>query len=472
VKRLSIGMRLTLWYLAIFLLAEFVFGAGMWLILRKNLNDIADAALEGQAADLERFLKARSGVPASQLQAEISEDYNIERSEDYLQISDASGQFIYRSRFLDEHPLPELSIIQLQEPRYEIRKLGNLPFRILSQKMELDGRIFIVQIGSNLDEEVETLDAFRKYLLMFAPILLLAASAVGYWLSRKALSPVDTLARTARTISGHNLSSRLEPLHTGDELQRLSDTLNEMLARIEAAFRRVTEFTANASHELRTPIALIHTEAELALRRSREESDYREALMHILLQADRTARLIEELLALARADSGAEALDMHPVDLRPTLRESALKWNQMASLRDLQFEERVGTQPLTVMGDESALRRAIDILLDNAFKYTPLPGKVTLSAEEKNGRAIVSVEDTGIGIAVEDQKKIFERFYRVDKARSRALSGAGLGLAIAQWIVQAHKGSISVKSEPGGGCTFRVEIPAVTSAVEKQAASR
>lgn len=471
-KRLSIGMRLTLWYLAIFLLAEFVFGAGMWLILRKNLNDIADAALEGQAADLERFLKARSGVPASQLQAEISEDYNIERSEDYLQISDASGQFIYRSRFLDEHPLPELSIIQLQEPRYEIRKLGNLPFRILSQKMELDGRIFIVQIGSNLDEEVETLDAFRKYLLMFAPILLLAASAVGYWLSRKALSPVDTLARTARTISGHNLSSRLEPLHTGDELQRLSDTLNEMLARIEAAFRRVTEFTANASHELRTPIALIHTEAELALRRSREESDYREALMHILLQADRTARLIEELLALARADSGAEALDMHPVDLRPTLRESALKWNQMASLRDLQFEERVGTQPLTVMGDESALRRAIDILLDNAFKYTPLPGKVTLSAEEKNGRAIVSVEDTGIGIAVEDQKKIFERFYRVDKARSRALSGAGLGLAIAQWIVQAHKGSISVKSEPGGGCTFRVEIPAVTSAVEKQAASR
>ena len=144
----------------------------------------------------------------------------------------------------------------------------------------------------------------------------------------------------------------------------------------------------------------------------------------------------------------------------------------MASLRDLQFEERLGTQPLTVMGDENALRRAIDILLDNAFKYTPLPGKVTLSAEEKNGRAIVSVEDTGIGIAVEDQKKIFERFYRVDKARSRALSGAGLGLAIAQWIVQAHKGSISVKSEPGGGCTFRVEIPAVTSAVEKQPASR
>jgi heavy metal sensor kinase len=472
VKRVSIGMRLTLWYLAVFLLAEFILGAGMWLILRKNLNDIADAALEGQAADLERFLKARSDVPTSQLQAEISEDYNIERSEDYVQISDASGQFIYRSRFLNEHPLPTLSLNQLQKPLYDRRKLGKLPFRILSEKMDFNGHIFILQIGSNIDEEVETLDAFRKYLLMFAPVLLLAASAVGYWLSRKALAPVDALARTARTISGRNLSSRLEPLHTGDELQRLSDTLNEMLSRIEAAFLRVTEFTADASHELRTPIALIHTEAELALRRSRDESEYREALRHILLEADRTARLIDELLALARADSGSEALAMHPVDLLPTLHESALKWNQVATLRDLQFEERSGTQPLTVMGDENALRRVIDILLDNAFNYTPSPGKVTLTAEEKDGRAVVSVEDTGIGIALENQKKIFERFYRVDKARSHALGGAGLGLAIAQWIVHVHKGSIAVESEAGNGCTFQIEIPTTTSAVEKHPASR
>lgn len=144
----------------------------------------------------------------------------------------------------------------------------------------------------------------------------------------------------------------------------------------------------------------------------------------------------------------------------------------MASLRDLQFEEQSGTQPLTVMGDENALRRAVDILLDNAFKYTPSPGKVTLSAEEKDGRAIVSVEDSGIGIALEDQKKVFERFYRVDKARSRALGGAGLGLAIAQWIVQVHKGTIAVKSEPGNGCTFQIEIPTASSVVEKHPASQ
>jgi heavy metal sensor kinase len=471
-SRLSIGMRLTLWYLAIFLLAEFVFGAGMWLILRKNLYDIADATLEGQAADLERFLEAHKDASTAQLHAEISEDYKIERSEDYLQITEASGKTIYRSRFLEEHSLSPVSLDQLREPVYENLKLGKLPFRILSERMDINGQVFVVQIGSTLDEEMETLDAFRKYLLMFAPVLLLAASAVGYWLSRKALAPVDALARTARTISGHNLSSRLEQLHTGDELQRLSDTLNEMLARIETAFLRITEFTADASHELRTPIALIHTEAELALRRSRDESEYRDALRHILLEADRTAKLIEGLLALARADSGGEALNLHPVDLRPTVRESASKWSQVATLRNLQFEDTSGMQQLTVMGDENALRRVIDILLDNAFKYTLSPGKVTLSAEQNRGCAIVSVKDTGIGIAPKDQPRIFERFYRVDKARSRSLGGAGLGLAIAQWIVHLHKGSIAVESEPGNGSVFRVEIPLTNFVVEINPSSK
>ena len=461
-RRLSIGLRLTLWYLAIFLLAEVIFGVGMWLILRQNLFDIADTALEGQASDLQRFLEARKDLSAAQLQAEISEDRRIERSEDYLQITESSGNSIYRSRFFEEHPLPPRSLDELDRPLYENRKLGHERFRLLSEQIDISGRVYIVRIGHPMHEEIETLDDFRQYLLWFAPLLLLGASAGGYWLSRRALAPVDALTRTARTISGHNLSSRLEQLHTGDELQRLSDTLNEMLGRIESAFLRITEFTADASHELRTPIALIHTEAELALRRSRDESEYQEALRHILAEADRTAKLIEELLALARADSGREALNIRPIDLLPALRESASKWNQVASLRNLQFEQHLDIPRLPVIGDDNALRRAIDILLDNAFKYTPAPGKVTLVAEEKDGHVIVTVEDTGIGIAPEDQARIFERFYRVDKARSRELGGAGLGLAIAQWIVQLHKGSITVKSVPGKGSIFQLEIPATT----------
>jgi signal transduction histidine kinase len=422
VKKLSIGLRLTLWYLAIFFLAELIFGAGMWLILRQNLFDIADTALEGQAADLQRFLEARKDLPTAQLQAEISEDYKIERSEDYLQISDASGNFLYRSHFLEEHPLPSVAPDELDRPLYANRKLGHERFRFLSEQVDVSGRIYIVRIGHPMHEEIETLDDFRQYLLWFAPLLLLGASAGGYWLSRRALAPVDALARTARTISGHNLSSRLEQLHTGDELQRLSDTLNEMLGRIESAFLRITEFTADASHELRTPIALIHTEAELALRRSRDEAEYQEALRHILQEADRTAKLIEELLTLARADSGGEAFEMKSIDLLPVLRESASNWNQVASLRNLQFAAHLDIPRLPVMGDENALRRVIDI-------------------------------------AADDQTRIFERFYRVDKARSRELGGAGLGLAIAQWIVQLHKGSITVQSEPSRGSVFRMEIP-------------
>ncbi len=465
-KRLSIGLRLTLWYLAIFFVGELIFGTGMWFILRKNLFDIADASLEGQAADLQTFFVARPSESLAQLQKEISEDYQIERSEDYVQISAADGNFIYRSRFLLENPLPQISVNHLDKPNYQNRRLGRNPFRILSERVEVGGRVFVVQIAASLDEEIETLDAFRGYLLMFAPLLLLGASGGGYWLSRRALAPVDALARTARTISGNNLSSRLEQLNTGDELQRLSDTLNEMLGRIESAFLRITEFTADASHELRTPIALIHTEAELALRRSRNEAEYRETLQHILYEAERMGILLEQLLALARADSGREALELRPIDLLATWRESAAKWKQVAALRSLQFEEHLTVQHMPVMGDANALRRVIDILLDNALKYTSSPGKVTLLGEEKNGRAVVSVEDTGIGIALADQARIFERFYRVDKARSRELGGAGLGLAIAQWIVQLHHGSITVRSEPGKGSMFQVEIPLTTSILD------
>ncbi len=199
-RKLSIGLRLTLWYLAIFLLAEVIFGVGMWLILRQNLFDIADTALEGQASDLQRFLEARKDLSAAQLQAEISEDRRIERSEDYLQITESSGNSIYRSRFFEEHPLPPRSLDELDRPLYENRKLGHERFRLLSEQIDISGRVYIVRIGHPMHEEIETLDDFRQYLLWFAPLLLLGASAGGYWLSRRALAPVDALTRTARAV--------------------------------------------------------------------------------------------------------------------------------------------------------------------------------------------------------------------------------------------------------------------------------
>ena len=301
---------------------------------------------------------------------------------------------------------------------------------------------------------------------MFAPLVLISAAAGGYWLSQRALAPVDTIVQTARAIGGTNLHSRLARLSTGDEIQRLSDTLNEMLDRIEQAFQRVSQFTADASHELRTPVALMRTEAELALRKSRDEAEYKDSLRHILTEAERTTALIEELLSLARADSGRETLNIHPTDLREILRGLAGDWKQVATIRKLQFEEKITAPGPTVLGDETALRRVVNIILDNAFKYTPTPGTVELSLAQQENQAVVIVRDSGVGIALEEQSKIFERFYRVDKARSRDLGGAGLGLSIAQWIVQQHGGTIEVESTPGQGSTFRVKLPLAASPVQ------
>lgn len=473
-RRLSIGSRLTLWYLGIFALAELIFGVGMWFILRKNLHDVADAALASQVEDVRRFLEGqRNDSTLAELQKAVTDEYSAETGGDYLQISDEDGHWIYRASALAESNLPSLPQNLKTRSVHKDLWFGKRPFRFVTRKLDINGRGFTVQTGVSTDEEVETLARFQRYLLMFAPALLLGAGGVGYWLSRRALSPVDALTRTARTITGNTLNSRLEQLHTGDELQRLSDTLNEMLARIEAAFQRVTEFTADASHELRTPVSLIRTEAEVALRRSRGEREYREALRHILLEAERTTSLIEELLTLARADSGRQALNIQPIDLRGTLQEVATGWRAVASVRGFQFSERILAAELRVLGDATALRRVVNILLDNAFKYTPSRGgTVTLSAEEREGQAVISVRDSGIGIAEEEQQRIFERFYRVDKARSREMGGAGLGLSIAQWIVQQHYGRIRVESTLGAGSIFRVELPLAKDNVPRELMTR
>jgi heavy metal sensor kinase len=467
-RRLSIGVRLTLWYLAIFALAEIVFGVGMWVILRQNLYDLVDDDLENQVEDLKNFLGSqKSDATIAKLKEEVNEAYAIEHSGDYLELYIDNNELIYRSAFLQAHPSMLMPPDQVKRPLSRSRRIDHRPFRFLFEKLNANGHVYTVEMGIPADDAVETLHQFRTYLLMFAPLLLLVAGGVGYWLSRRALSPVDELVRTAREVSGTNLNGRLQKLETGDELQRLSDTLNEMLDRIETAFLRVTEFTADASHELRTPISLIRTEAELALRRSRTEEEYKESLRHVLLEAERTTALVEQLLSLARADSGRETLNLQPVDLIQTLASVADAWKHVATARDIQFSTSFEDRDTFVIGDESSLRRLADILLDNAFKYTPTPGSVSLALEQRDGNAVITVQDSGVGIAEEDQAKIFERFYRVDKARNRGQGGAGLGLAIAHWIVTQHHGSVNVESHPGRGATFHVELPLTAAPAAK-----
>jgi heavy metal sensor kinase len=462
-KRLSIGVRLTLWYLVIFALAEVVFGVGMWFILRDSVLDMVDDDIETQVDDLSHLLATQANdVSVSTLQALMKEAYGSEHWGDYLAIYTGDGQTLYQSVFLQSNSLL-MAPQGVQKTIYTSREIRGKHFRFTFQRLSSKGRTYVVEAGLPADDAFDTLRLFRSYLFLFAPLLLLIAAGGGYWMSRRALAPVDALVRTARDVSGTNLSTRLEKLHTGDELQRLSDTLNEMLDRIEAAFSRITQFTADASHELRTPVSLIRTEAELSLRRARTQNEYQDSLRHILLESERTTALIEQLLSLARADSGRETLQLQPVDLSTALQGVAEAWKQVAAIRELWFSVNLPNSDALVAGDENLLRRLADILLDNAFKYTAAPGSVSLSLEKHEHFAAITIQDSGIGIPQDEQGKIFERFYRVDKSRTRAHGGNGLGLSIAQWIVSQHHGSIAVESRPGEGSTFRVELPTIAT---------
>ena len=293
-------------------------------------------------------------------------------------------------------------------------------------------------------------------------MVLILASAGGYWMSRRALAPVDKITRTAMEIEVQNLSKRLPITGTGDELDHLSSTLNAMLARLEDSFRRITQFTADASHELRTPVAIIRTTAEVARRRPRTEKEYAEALDRILAESERTTTLVEDLMNLARADEAGEETVAEPVRLDDVVRTACADAGQMAVDGGLTLIHGE-VDDCTVFGDSAAIRRLLIVLLDNAIKYARPAGGIWVDLRlcRWRDRAAVRLEvrDNGIGIGAEDLPHVFERFYRASKDRSRRIDGVGLGLSIAKSIVERHRGQIEMESEAGKGSTVRVFLP-------------
>jgi heavy metal sensor kinase len=315
----------------------------------------------------------------------------------------------------------------------------------------------VLLVGRPTGPVADALSGLFRTLAIIVPVTLAVAAVGGLFLAQRALKPVDEITEKARSIEEHDLSQRL-PVKTRDELGKLAATLNEMIERLEKAFQRQQQFTSDASHELRAPLAIIEAESTLALGKGRTADEYRGSLETISQETRHMSHIIEQLLTLARADAGKEKLSLGPVNLGALITE--LSSDVEILCRDKGLEFQMGEMAdLTTSGDETRLRRLFLNLLDNAIRYTPSGGKVTVSLGREGDMAVVAVSDTGIGILTEHQAHIFDRFYRVDKARSRSEGGSGLGLAIAKTIAEAHGGRIGVESEPGKGSTFRVWLP-------------
>jgi heavy metal sensor kinase len=379
---------------------------------------------------------------------------------DLFQVCDAQGQWLYRSVPLENNNVPIEPPASLRKPRFATAEIASRPLRFYSERIVVSGQPYTVQVAASMHEAFEAIEAFGILLAFAVPVLLVSASAGGYWISKRALDPVDGISRAAQQISIENLADRLPVPQTGDQLQRLTQTLNQMFSRLEASVRQMKQFTADASHELRAPIALIRTTAEVAVqRRNRPPQEYLEALDDILEESEQMSQVVNSLLLLARADAGKEHLEFAVIDAGAVVRGAADQGGKLARQKGIDFAVSLPEVSLPVRADGEALRRALLILLDNAVKYTPPDGFVRVSVQAENGFATMSVQDTGIGIELEGLPHVFDRFWRADQARSRESGGAGLGLSIAQWIADQHGAALAVHSIVGQGSTFQLRLP-------------
>jgi len=460
-RKRSIGFRLAAWYFLVFACGLAAFSVAAWFAMSASIYHAIDDELRDRVRGVAKFMNLQiASLSVPEIRDEFREHSVLGPGGDLFQVCDQDGQWLYRSVPLESNNVPITAPRILAASRFETLRVQDQSLRFYSARIVVNGQPYTVQVAAPMHEALEALDRFRLLLLFATPLLLIAASTGGYWLSRRALAPVDEISRAAQRISIENLADRLPVTETGDQLQRLSETLNAMFSRLEASVRRITQFTADASHELRAPVSLIRTTAEVAIqRRDRAAGEYFEALEEILEESERTSQVVDSLMLLARADSAKDILELVSVDAGNVIREAAEQGEKLARNHGLEFAASLPDDPVLIQADGDALRRALLILIDNAVKYTVQGGFVRVKLETDKRFAIVSVSDTGIGIAEPDIVHIFDRFWRVDKARSREQGGAGLGLSIAKWVVEMHRGSIEVQSELGKGSTFYVQVP-------------
>ncbi len=456
----NVRSRLTLWYVFVLagLLALYAGVASLFLFL--SLREDFDQNLLEDLETVEGMLakEPSGGVSLHSSHPDAAEP----RIGHFIEVWSPEGALLYRSAALQDQTLggPPVPDEVLHDPTASTARLPNgTRVRVASSVYHVEDRRVVVRVAYSQEALWRELGEFGEVLLLGFPIAVLLAGFGGYALARKALAPIDLMTTQAKKISAERLSDRLSIENPEDELGKLGTVFNAVLGRLQVAFDQLRRFTADASHELRTPLTAIRSVGEVALQDQRSPAEYRDVIGSMLEEVDRLTRLAESLLALSRADTGHIQLQREEISL-VSLAKDARSIVEVLAEEKQQHIDIEGDADLVVFVDRLILRQAIMNLLDNAIKHSP-PGSHVLVRVQSGGdkQASLEVIDQGPGIPSEHQPYVFDRFYRVDKARTREWGGAGLGLSITRWAVEVHGGDITLKSEEGQGSTFRVSLP-------------
>jgi heavy metal sensor kinase len=468
VKPLSLRTSLTLLYTALLALLLSALGFAYHRVLARQLDAESTAVLEEITRGLHGYLQFRGGVPVLEYSHDDPEVVAfIEEATRYYQIYDAEhGRLLVQSTSFESlglHYTPGEVAVFRQSPQVYDVQTDRGRFRILSSVVAGPGsELYLLQVGESLSGMDRALAQFDRLLVWGIGVSVLAAALVGRYMAGRALTPLSRFARATRAISITNLSRRLPVRGAEDELDEVAHAFNQALERVEHAVGEMRQFSAALAHELRTPLAVLRGETELALTRPGLQHDLRARLESQLDEFDRLTRLINQILTLARAEGGEIVLARAAVDLVALAATVVEQLEPVAEARQVALRCS-SSGPVPVVGDTGWLERLLLVLLDNAIKFTPPGGRVDVQLANDPRGATFTVRDTGIGIAADALPHVFERFYRADLARSRETEGAGLGLALAKWIVDRHGGSIEVASRPGQGATFTVRLPGASA---------
>jgi len=463
----SIRFRLTVWYAGLLAGLLVLFGASVYVGLGHYLKRTLTESLTNEARQIGETLLVNISLSGeAYVVDEIKEHFAPEINGMFVRVTRADGSTLYESGMprdgsFDPRSLTAVSGDLTQASSRVAHSPGRLELIVCAVPYtSRDGNRFLVEVGAPLKQSESVLHGLLLTFAVGLPVVVVVAIAGGYVVMRRALSPVGEITRTAEQITSRNLSERLPEAKTGDELEALSIALNRMIARIEHSFRHVNRFSADASHELRTPLTILRGELEAIAQRPDLPSDVRETIGSTLEETERLSKIVESLLAISRLDAGEALMTRERFDLTALVTDTADQMRLLAEDKQITLK-CAASAGIEVEGDQERVKQVVVNLVDNAIKYTGDGGTVEISVGAINGSAVLEVIDSGVGIPSEAISHVFERFYRVDKARSRKMGGAGLGLSIVKSICTAHEGRVSVESAEGKGSRFTVELPLV-----------